>query len=1023
MKTTTSAWAAALAVMSMHGPFTTAEAAPARPQQEPERPKLIVNIRQRFIFVTIELRFGRRLHRSLATSEQYGNLIDTSHVVHFPDEQLVDCLRDQFQLGPDNVDKSLFEYLIERSFAFWTAIGGSPTDGIFYVQFYERRGIRIKKFANIEFELYIGRATNTWPTEEHHGTLRFEHQQSISFAKSFLPERRGGEQFRVEQPSAEVVSPTRSSESQSSSSRPAFNPPRPLAGSDAPSGSGIPETVVPPTARSSTAENGTASTTAPPSSTTAPIIVGLSTIIESSTIRNTTPSRTTEGTRPTVDVSSESYTQGTGTGSISSSTDGGLLGGILPTQNSTSTEPSQTSSSEGLLGGILPTGSGSRTGTGEGADTTTAYSGTGTAPITSKPTASTSENLSSVVSSVASEISSVASSVISEASANTTAPSTSTDASAALSNIASSLSSELSSIVATATDSKVSSSLASEFSGILSSAASSLASQISTAPPSASATTTGTAESIIGTGTSTGSFTLSTSTGSSGVTVIPIPVATPSSSKSQDSQSGSTSFEASLTASVTATNETSSLPTASTGTAYSTSIPLTTGATLTLGSSSSSSETSTISSSNSSVTATGTHASVTSFSATSSTHLSTIESSTSTNESSTAAIIATQPSSTSVEASTTSTSVPTAAETTTSKAPTSIVPTGSDSATILVVPTSLVYAPTTTPSPTVTESGSNMPVDSSTSSASTGLPTYMPRLIQPPGGMPQAPANTTLIQVGFNYGLNFPFVVSTENSASQIFAYLPQGIAYTLGLDSQHVKMNALMPFDTTKTMNYITTLAQAYIPANMVDQLQLDLHTPLSAAYKNPDESVRMLMSMINPAIPVLPGANMDDGTETSASYNPQATSSGKHGDGAPIGGDSGSSQSVKSSSVGIGLGACAGAALYAAAMVYVARRYRKKRQSHKRAPSLQTPGEMSQRSPATLSGGGMGGYFMSGANGIRGSGTTRGTGAGARGSGSGSGSGGRGSRNSAGSSNGRSVREQGISAPVMAENSLGWN
>lgn len=286
--------------------------------------------------------------------------------------------------------------------------------------------------------------------------------------------------------------------------------------------------------------------------------------------------------------------------------------------------------------------------------------------------------------------------------------------------------------------------------------------------------------------------------------------------------------------------------------------------------------------------------------------------------------------------------------------------------------------------------------------------------------MPQAPLNTTLIQVGFKYGLNFPFVVNTENSASQIFAYLPQGIAWTLNITSDKVKMNALMPFDTTKSLNYITTLAQAYIPADLVNQLQLDLYTARSNAYSNPDQSVHALMDMINPAIPILPGANMDDGTETSASYNPQATSSGKQGAGAPIGGDSGSSQSVKSSSVGIGLGACAGAALYAAAMVYVARRYRKKRQSHKRASSLQAPGEMSQRSPATLSGGGMGGYFMSGANGIRGSGTTRGS-VGARGSGSGSG--GRGSRNSDGSSNGRSVREQGISAPVMAENSLGWN
>ncbi|OQO02563.1 hypothetical protein B0A48_12091 [Cryoendolithus antarcticus] len=40
MRTSSAAWAAALAVMSMHGPLTVAQAAPAQPQQE--RPKYYV---------------------------------------------------------------------------------------------------------------------------------------------------------------------------------------------------------------------------------------------------------------------------------------------------------------------------------------------------------------------------------------------------------------------------------------------------------------------------------------------------------------------------------------------------------------------------------------------------------------------------------------------------------------------------------------------------------------------------------------------------------------------------------------------------------------------------------------------------------------------------------------------------------------------------------------------------------------------------------------------------------------------
>jgi hypothetical protein len=111
----------------------------------------------------------------------------------------------------------------------------------------------------------------------------------------------------------------------------------------------------------------------------------------------------------------------------------------------------------------------------------------------------------------------------------------------------------------------------------------------------------------------------------------------------------------------------------------------------------------------------------------------------------------------------------------------------------------------------------------------------MPRLIQPPGGIPEQPSNGTLVQIGFNYGLNYGFVAGSSTAVSQIFAFLPQGIAYGLSIDPKDVKMNALMPYDTSKELGYMTTLAQAYIPADLVDQLQLDLHTPVSNIYGQP--------------------------------------------------------------------------------------------------------------------------------------------------------------------------------------------
>ena len=271
--------------------------------------------------------------------------------------------------------------------------------------------------------------------------------------------------------------------------------------------------------------------------------------------------------------------------------------------------------------------------------------------------------------------------------------------------------------------------------------------------------------------------------------------------------------------------------------------------------------------------------------------------------------------------------------------------------------------------------------------------------------MNTAPENSTLIQVGFDFGLHYPFVVSQQESASQIFAYLPEGISYGLGISKSDVVMNALLPYDTSQTLGYITTLAQAYVPAELVTQLQLDLHVSNSLMYENTDDTVHTLMAMINPTIPILPGAAMD-GIAAASIQNAAATASSSAGDGAPLGSDSGSTKKVSSTSVGIGVSAVAGAAVYAAAMVYVARRYRQKRKGHQRASSVPTAGRMSQ-----VSGGGMGGFFMSGGNGGRGSNRA-----------SAAGSGGRYSRASGGSSNGRSVREQGISAPIMSENSLGW-
>jgi len=299
---------------------------------------------------------------------------------------------------------------------------------------------------------------------------------------------------------------------------------------------------------------------------------------------------------------------------------------------------------------------------------------------------------------------------------------------------------------------------------------------------------------------------------------------------------------------------------------------------------------------------------------------------------------------------------------------------------------------------------SNTNTASQTKSSTASIPTDQPLIIVPQGGPPAQPANTTLIQIGFNYSLNYQFVLDHPVTQRQIFSYTPKGIAFDLGINPNQVKMQRLEAINLTGTPghNYFATLAMAYIPTDMVDRLRLDLLTPPSLIYRNPDSSTNMLMARIDPAFGIL--ANQPYGGGSSGTYangNTGASASAGPGDGAPLGGNADSSSSVKGTSVGIGVGVVAGAAVYGAAMFFVARRYRRKRQGHYRSRSLIDTADMVQSS-----GGGASAALMSGSRGDGWRSVTPGYD-------------GRDSRNSGRSG---STRAQ-ISAPVMAENSLGWN
>jgi len=262
-----------------------------------------------------------------------------------------------------------------------------------------------------------------------------------------------------------------------------------------------------------------------------------------------------------------------------------------------------------------------------------------------------------------------------------------------------------------------------------------------------------------------------------------------------------------------------------------------------------------------------------------------------------------------------------------------------------------------------------------------------------------------MIQVGFGFPLNYEFVVDNPYSSAQIFQFLPQGISDGLGLRNDQVTMHSLIPMNTAAFVGYTTTLALAYIPSNMVSTLGLDLHIPSSELYNNADASINTIMNYINPAIPLTPGDTLAGSAASGTGSASQPTSSSSNGNSGVFSTNAqNTSSSVKATTAGVAVGAVGAAAAYGAAMFFIARRYKKRKQAHRRSSSLINPSEMRQSgSPALLGGANA---YMSGGR------TTPGTSAGN-------------DRNSRGSgrSNGNSARTQQISAPMMAENSLGWN
>jgi hypothetical protein len=276
-------------------------------------------------------------------------------------------------------------------------------------------------------------------------------------------------------------------------------------------------------------------------------------------------------------------------------------------------------------------------------------------------------------------------------------------------------------------------------------------------------------------------------------------------------------------------------------------------------------------------------------------------------------------------------------------------------------------------------------------------------MIAPPNGVPPViPADSFMAQICFKWQLNYEFISSNDGSR-QIFNYLPMAISDGLNISKSDVVNFGLKPMDTLRDQGFITTTALFTIPKDLQTKLAAQLRTPGDAFWHNENATVNSLTSLINTACPLPAGGAS---TAPDSTNDPAATSTDGPGDGGALGGSIGANHKVNSTSAIVASSAIVGAIAYGAAMFFVARRYRNKRMAHKRASSVPSTSRMTYGS---IPGGAA--AWMHGARngrmtpGSRGSTTNT-----------------RGSRTSS-SSQGRSIRTAQISAPVMAENSLGWN
>lgn len=225
------------------------------------------------------------------------------------------------------------------------------------------------------------------------------------------------------------------------------------------------------------------------------------------------------------------------------------------------------------------------------------------------------------------------------------------------------------------------------------------------------------------------------------------------------------------------------------------------------------------------------------------------------------------------------------------------------------------------------------------------LASSLPKVISPFGNEDNKPSGDfSFIQIGFQHQLNYPFVASHPLSAAQIFKYLPLGLAYGLNLNDSDVSMQSIKPYELD-TAGYVISIAMIYIPNSSVSLLESLLLISTSRLYQNPNSSIKDLMSLIDPSIPLISAnrGSLSNNGQNNGLYGP-SDSSGLNSDqglsnfeetksGRPNSGSldqpTTSNTTVHSKTIGIAVGAVFGSAAYCGAIFLLSKHYRQRKKS----------------------------------------------------------------------------------------------